>query len=71
MAEFIQLTDLEGQAIWIGTAWIQAVEEPIPRMYHAGAGAFVLLSGETRPVKETVDQVMEKLEWQHKETTPP
>ncbi len=61
---FVSLTDLLGERVWVAPAWVQMV---IPAgdhwSLHSGvaAGSVVHLSGVEYAVRETVDEVYDKL----------
>jgi hypothetical protein len=56
---FIRLTDLQGNAVWVGVEWIQLVEEAVPHEYvNPDARAVVVMGQMHMAVRETVDEVM-------------
>jgi hypothetical protein len=56
---FIRLTDLQGNAVWVGVEWIALVESAVPGEYVSSDVGAVVVTGDLHmAVRETVDEVM-------------
>lgn len=58
----IELTNPNGEPVFIFKAWIQLFRQPLPGEYKGlKVGAVIVLSGAQQAVQETIDQVMKEM----------